>query len=100
MPSRDQPALDFPWDDEMSPAGPPVDAHGREVLVEFLDGTLRSCRVVQWRQWRKPGEAEWRCLLYWSVSGRPAAAWYVYDPEKMTPMGKPPVDESVSWLTE
>ena len=58
----------------------------REVMVRFLDGTVRLCRVGQWRH----SGADWWCLLHWGVSGRLLEGWYLSDPALMEPIGKPP----------
>jgi hypothetical protein len=82
VPFRDQPDLQPSPDDP--PAGRPFKVQRRsEVWVPFADGTLRSCRVVEWRQDR----LGWWCLLAWGVSGRLTGQWYRYDPELMEAMG-------------
>ena len=82
MLSRDHPAMEPSSADP--PGGRPVKPRRRtEVWVPFADGTLRSCRVAEWRQDR----LGWWCLLAWGASGRLTGQWYRYDPELMEPLG-------------
>ena len=79
----DQPAL--------TPAGgPPAadapmwDAAAREAIVQFLDGTWRLCRVIDWRQ---RADKAWVCDLRWGVAGRLYQARYIYDPARVIQAG-------------
>lgn len=78
----DQPAL--------APAGGPPgpapmwDAGAREVIVQFLDGTWRLCRLTAWRQDRA---GAWLCDLRWGVSGRICQAAYLYDAARVMRAG-------------
>jgi hypothetical protein len=70
----DQPALALA-------GGPPApaplwDDAARQVMVRFLDGTWRLCRLIEWR---RPGAGTWLCDLRWGVSGRVVQATYVFD---------------------
>jgi len=79
---RDQP--DLQRSPESPPAGRPVKVKRRsEVWVKFMDGTLRSCRVIEWRQ----DNLGWWCLLLWGVAGRLTEAWYRYVEEQVQPLG-------------
>lgn len=79
----DQPAL-------TSAGGPPApdvpmwDAAAREAIVQFLDGTWRLCRVIDWRQ---RADKAWVCDLRWGVSGRLYQGRYIYDPARVRQVG-------------
>ena len=77
----DQPAL---------AGGPPSpaalwDGAARQVLVQFLVGTWRLCRLIEWRR-RDAGT--WLCDLRWGVSGRVIQATYVFDQAMVQPLDR------------
>ena len=83
MPYLDQPSLERSLGG--APSGRAVKVEGRrEVWVPFLDGTLRSCFVIEWRQDKRG----WWCLLRWGVWGKRLEEWYRHDEELMKPIGK------------
>jgi hypothetical protein len=82
VPSRPGPgvACPSPARELPGPDDPRVrDGRIREVLVPFVDGTLRSCHVQGWFQY----SGGWLILLQWGVSGRPRYGWYVYSPDRV-----------------
>jgi hypothetical protein len=79
----DQPALTLV-------GGPPSPAPGwdaavRQVIVQFLDGTWRLCRLIAWRQ-RDAGT--WLCDLRWGVSGRIIQATYIFDQARVQQLNR------------
>ncbi len=79
----DQPALALA-------GGPPSpaalwDGAARQVLVQFLDGTWRLRRLIEWRR-RDAGT--WLCDLRWGVSGRVIQATYVFDQAMVQPLDR------------
>jgi hypothetical protein len=81
---RDQPALRRP-DEDVPGVGELADGGRREVMVQFLDGTVRLCRVISWQRDREPGV--WRCLLRWGVLGELYQEWYLFDAERVSSAG-------------
>lgn len=51
-------------------------------MVQFLDGTLRSCHAEGWFH----DGGEWLILLRWGVRGEIRYGWYVYSPERIDPL--------------
>jgi hypothetical protein len=81
----DQPALDR-YPEDRPPPGRPAKPRAGELLVLFLDGSWRSCKVLQWvAQGQGDGELWW-VALRWGVLGTLYAGWYAYDPERLLPM--------------
>jgi hypothetical protein len=83
VPNLEQP--DLLLSPESPPRGRPAKVQGRrEVWVRFQDGTLRSCKVTEWR-----GDSRgWWFLLRWGLSGRLAEGWFRYDRELVEPIGE------------
>jgi hypothetical protein len=59
------------------------DAAARQAIMQFLDGTWRLCRLIEWRQ---HDAATWLCDLRWGVSDRIVQAAYVYDQARVQPV--------------
>jgi hypothetical protein len=53
------------------------------VIVQFIDGTWRLCRLTAWRR-RDAGS--WLCDLRWGVSGRVIQATCVFDQAMVQPL--------------
>jgi hypothetical protein len=81
----DQPALDR-YPEDGPPPGRPTSPRAPEVLVRFLDGTWRSCRVLQWVAQGQGDDELWWCLLRWGVLGQLYAVWYRHDEARMLAM--------------
>jgi hypothetical protein len=59
-------------------------------MVQFLDLTLRRCRLLAWQRDLAPGA--WWCLLQWGVHGELHEKWFVYDWQKVRPILADPPD--------
>lgn len=69
-----------------APSPAPVwDAAARQVIVQFIDGTWRLCRLIAWRQ-RDAGT--WLCDIRWGVSGRIIQATYVFDQARVQQLNR------------